>query len=183
MSELLSKLSNIEKNERIEKSQIIKDIIDFLKAGGYSIYSVDADRPWGGFVRLNNDNAKMFIDDFFPEISIEEARLGRPDVELSPKLLLVSPRQRLSWQYHNNRAERWHFITPGAYIRSLNDKEGEIQLAASGDVVQFSPGERHRLIGGDDNYTLAAEIWQHTDQDMLSSEDDIVRLEDDYGRD
>jgi hypothetical protein len=42
-------------------------------------------------------------------------------------------------------------------------------------------GERHRLIGLDD-YGVIAEIWQHIDTENPSDEDDIVRVQDDYGR-
>jgi len=50
-------------------------------------------------------------------------------------------------------------------------------------VVQFEKGERHRLAATNDtDYTVVAEIWQHSDKDHLSDEDDIVRLADDYQR-
>jgi mannose-6-phosphate isomerase len=42
-------------------------------------------------------------------------------------------------------------------------------------------GERHRLIGLD-SWRIVAEIWQHTDLENPSDEDDIVRLQDDFGR-
>ena len=41
--------------------------------------------------------------------------------------------------------------------------------------------QRHRLIGLDD-WAIIAEIWQHTEKDNPSDEDDIVRINDDYGR-
>lgn len=42
-------------------------------------------------------------------------------------------------------------------------------------------GERHRLIGLD-SWGIVAGIWQHTDPENASDEDDIVRLQDDFGR-
>ena len=42
-------------------------------------------------------------------------------------------------------------------------------------------GERHRLIGLE-GWGIVAEIWQHTDPENPSDEDDIVRLQDDFGR-
>jgi mannose-6-phosphate isomerase len=42
-------------------------------------------------------------------------------------------------------------------------------------------GERHRLLGLNE-WGIIAEIWQHTDATDPSDEDDIVRLQDDYGR-
>jgi hypothetical protein len=40
---------------------------------------------------------------------------------------------------------------------------------------------RHRLVGLGD-WGVLAEIWQHTDLQNPSDEEDIVRLQDDYGR-
>lgn len=48
-------------------------------------------------------------------------------------------------------------------------------------VRQFEAGERHRLVGLD-NWGVVAEIWQHTDPNEPSKEEDIVRLSDNYGR-
>ena len=47
--------------------------------------------------------------------------------------------------------------------------------------MKLEKGERHRLIGLDD-YAVLAEIWQHIDSNNPSDENDIVRLDDDYGR-
>jgi mannose-6-phosphate isomerase len=42
-------------------------------------------------------------------------------------------------------------------------------------------GERHSLIEIDD-YAVIAEIWQHSDLNHPSNEDDIVRIQDDFVR-
>ena len=55
-------------------------------------------------------------------------------------------------------------------------------IAASkmlGEILK--KGERHRL-SGLDSWGIVAEIWQHTDAESPSNEDDIVRLEDDFNR-
>lgn len=65
----------------------------------------------------------------------------------------------------------------------MTDKQGERLSAEPDTIVQFAQGERHRLCSYDDqNYTLVAEIWQHTIPDSLSDESDIIRLADDYKR-
>ena len=51
----------------------------------------------------------------------------------------------------------------------------------SGDIIRLKQGERHRLMGLD-NWGIVAEIWQHIDVDNPSNEDDIVRVQDDFGR-
>ena len=158
----------------------VRDMIDEL---GYTIVEADESKPWGGFYRLDDDEAGRFIAEFFPGLTMEEAMLGKTDVKLSPKFLLVSPGQRLSWQYHHRRAERWHFLMGGAYYKSRNDDPKRRHTAPAGHIVQFARGERHRLCAQDDeNYTLVAEIWQHTDPASPSDEADIVRLQDDYRR-
>ena len=162
--------------------QMNEAIARALKTAGYEIVLHDYDRPWGGFNQLKNDNADRFVEEFFPGLAPEEARLGNPDSPLSPKILVVAPEQRLSWQYHNRRAERWAYITEGGYHKSMTDEQGELQLAEAGEVVQFLRGERHRLVGAGGHYTLVAEVWQHIDSNNLSDEGDIVRLEDDYRR-
>ena len=50
-----------------------------------------------------------------------------------------------------------------------------------GDKIKLKQGKRHRLIGLE-GWGVVAEIWQHTDAANPSDEDDIVRLQDDFGR-
>ncbi len=161
-----------------------KMVHDKIVELGYTIVEEDQTKPWGAYYRMDSSEADRFITEFFPGLSVTEAKLGRDGVELSPKFLLVAPKERLSWQYHHNRAERWRFLTPGSYFRSVTDEQGELQQGASGEVVQFAAGERHRLCANIDSvsYTLVAEIWQHTDPNTLSTEADIIRLQDDYKR-
>jgi mannose-6-phosphate isomerase-like protein (cupin superfamily) len=151
---------------------------------GYTIVEEDINKPWGAYYRMSGDEAGRFIEEFFPGLSITEAKLGRDDMELSPKFLLVAPGHRLSWQYHDRRAERWRFLTDGSYHRSHSDEQGGLISAKAGEVVQFDAGERHRLCANIDgnSYTLVAEIWQHTVAGQPSDESDIVRLQDDYKR-
>jgi mannose-6-phosphate isomerase-like protein (cupin superfamily) len=88
----------------------------------------------------------------------------------------------LSWQYHHRRAEIWRVIQGQVGVkRSINDIEGELEILNVGDTITLQKGERHRLIGLSD-YAVIAEIWQHTDANHPSDEDDIVRVQDDFGR-
>jgi len=50
-----------------------------------------------------------------------------------------------------------------------------------GEIVRLKQGERDSLVGLD-SWGIVAEIWQHTDGENPSNEDDIVRIEDDFGR-
>mgnify|MGYP001342216394 CR=1 FL=1 len=88
----------------------------------------------------------------------------------------------MSWQYHNRRAEIWQVYKGTAgIIRSYSDEENEIKEYNEGYQIILQQGERHRLIGLDD-YCVVAEIWQHTDADNPSDEEDIIRVQDDFGR-
>jgi len=182
MSELAKRLSQPVAEMEVAKPEFVSETVKALENSGYSIVEVNDQKPWGAYIRIDGMQADMFVNEFFPGLSPVEARLGVENAELSPKILIVSPTHRLSWQLHDRRAERWTFLTPGGYYKSDTDEQGELHRAEPGDVVQFAQGERHRLAGVDDHYVVVAEIWQHTKRDNMSDEDDIVRLADDYKR-
>lgn len=167
---------------RITKKVALTRVKDMIKKEGYIVVDVDEQKPWGAYYRISNNQAERFIESFFPGLTLYEARLGRDDVEISPKFLIVAPGQRLSWQYHHRRSERWRFLTKGAYIKSVTDQQTDPVQVEPDTIIQFASSERHRLIGQADDYTLVAEIWQHTDPNHPSEEADIVRLQDDYDR-
>jgi len=166
------------------KNVAIKRLEDVIGELGYSVVEKDIDKPWGAYFRMANSDAERFVSEFFPGLTYKEALLGNKNAELSPKFLIVAPGQRLSWQFHYRRAERWRFLNDGTYHRSATDKQGKVLQAKAGEVIQFAPSERHRLCAHQDgkSYTLVAEMWQHVDKNNLSDEDDIVRLSDDYKR-
>lgn len=182
MNELSNSLNQLENNATIDKPMLVDAVVDAIKKTGYTIVDLNDTKPWGAYIRMDGGQAQRFIADFFPGLTLEEAQLGMKDAELSPKILIVAPNQRLSWQYHDRRAERWAFLTEGGYYKSDTDNQGELIMAQPGTVVQFQKGERHRLVGTDDKYAVVAEIWQHTDTIQPSNEEDIVRLADDYQR-
>lgn len=150
-----------------------------LKEEGFSIVKEDTSRPWGGFYVINENQAEQFASHFFPEENFEQLKISD---KLSPKILIVAPKKRLSWQYHHRRAEIWRCIEgPVDVATSMSDKEENRKTLKKGDKIKLEQGERHRLIGND-GWGLVAEIWQHTDASNPSDEDDIVRLQDDFGR-
>ena len=146
---------------------------------GYRIVDFDFKRPWGGFLVIDEKQAKKFADQFFEDITIDSLKIGG---KLSPKMLIVNSNARLSWQYHHRRAEIWQVYkgTVGI-IRSNDDDQKPLLTLDEGDQVKLKQGERHRLIGLKQQ-ALVAEIWQHTDPNNPSNEEDIVRLQDDFGR-
>lgn len=183
MNQSTKKLQTIQLDANIPREQVLERVRATLEDGlGYHLSDIDENRPWGAFYRIVDKEADRFLAEFFPGLDPIEARLGQADLVLSPKILVVCPRQRLSWQYHDFRAERWRFITRGGYHRSSTDDQGALIQAIPDTIVQFETGERHRLAAMADGYTLVAEIWQHTDPTHPSEESDIVRLADDYKR-
>ena len=152
---------------------------DLIKSKGFKITSKDFERPWGGFLVIDESQAQDFSNQFFKGLDVQILKIGG---KLSPKILIVKPKARLSWQYHYRRAEIWRvFKGECGIIRSDTDKENEMKIYNESDQIKLKQGERHRLIGLED-YCLVAEIWQHTDKDNPSNEEDIVRVQDDFGR-
>lgn len=97
-------------------------------------------------------------------------------------MLFVAPEKKLSWQYHHRRSEIWKLIEGEAgLVRSMNDLPGETKKMNRGDVVTLQKEERHRLVGTS-QWGVVAEIWIHTDPQNPSNEEDIIRLQDDFGR-
>jgi mannose-6-phosphate isomerase-like protein (cupin superfamily) len=158
---------------------IFKTIQNQLETNQFIIVSKDHNRPWGGFFVIAEEQAQEFANQYFDGLDVSTLKRGGA---LSPKILVVAPEKRLSWQYHHRRAEIWRVIQGQAGVkRSPNDTEGELENLNVGDTITLQQGERHRLIGLDD-YAVIAEIWQHTDANHPSDEDDIVRVQDDFGR-
>jgi mannose-6-phosphate isomerase len=160
------------------KEEVIKEVEEHI-ASFVRIANKDSERPWGGFLVIEEDDAEKFIEKFFPELTREELSISG---KLSPKILMVAPNKKLSWQYHHRRAEVWKLVTGTAgVVRSDDDTEKELIVLQPGDTIELQQGERHRLIGLD-HWGIVAEIWRHTDAENPSDEDDIVRIQDDFGR-
>jgi mannose-6-phosphate isomerase len=162
-----------------QKTSVFKEIEQDLKQKGFEIKSHDYTRPWGGFFVINEDQAQQFADTYFDGMGVEDLRISG---KLSPKILVVAPDKRLSWQYHHRRAEIWKVIKGNVgVVTSPTDEEGELQVLKPGELITLQQGQRHRLIGTNE-WGVLAEIWQHTDEDNPSNEDDIIRVQDDFGR-
>ena len=150
-----------------------------IKELGFRINSKDFNRPWGGFLVIDETQSNKFIEYFFENLDMNLITKG---LKLSPKILIVKPLSRLSWQYHFRRSEIWKvFEGEVAVVRSDNDNEQPKNIFSKGSLITLKQGERHRLIGLND-FGVIAEIWQHTDVNTPSDENDIVRIQDDYGR-
>lgn len=161
------------------KSDFFEITSQQVEKQGFTIVKKDENRPWGGFFVIDEAQAHRFIETYFPNVPLSDFEGFE---RLSPKFLLVGPHHRLSWQYHLRRSEIWRLIEGVAGVAtSPTDEQGEVQPIALGEVVRLVCGERHRLVGLD-GWGVVAEVWQHTDPAHPSDEEDIVRVQDDYGR-
>lgn len=161
------------------KDRLFAELEQELQAKGFNIDKQDRTRPWGGFFVIDESQAQRFADTYFNGISVDDLKISG---KLSPKILVVAPEKRLSWQYHHRRAEIWRVVkgTVGV-VTSDTDEEGAQKVLSPGEQIKLQQGERHRLVGLQD-WGVLAEIWQHTDAAQPSDEEDIVRVQDDFGR-
>ena len=169
----------LEIHKEDNKESVFKKTQHFLQQKKFKISNLDKSRPWGGFFVIDESQASYFTSFFFPHLKMSDIQVT---AKLSPKILIVAPKERLSWQFHYRRSEIWKVINGQVgFASSMNDYENSSKMLVAGDCVMLEKEERHRLIGLD-SWAIIAEIWQHTDIENLSNEEDIVRLQDDFGR-
>jgi mannose-6-phosphate isomerase len=90
------------------------------------------------------------------------------------KRIEVNPSSRLSYQYHNGRAETWIIINGKAKVLI----DGFSKEVKSGDTVLIPRKSKHRI----ENISNETLIFIEIQTGEYFDEDDIVRIEDDYNR-
>lgn len=90
------------------------------------------------------------------------------------KRIEVTPGKRLSYQVHAKRSEHW-FIVSGVATVTLDGETFELE---SGQSVDIPVGVAHRCENQGSQPVIFVEVQHGT----YFGEDDIVRLEDDFGR-
>ena len=90
------------------------------------------------------------------------------------KRIHVLPHRRMSYQTHAHRSEHW-VVVKGTATCILDDVES---LVPTGGYVDVPKGAKHRIANaqGEELVIVEVQLGPYT------GEDDIVRLEDDYGR-
>lgn len=162
-----------------KKEEVFQKVQKYLDQQGFVVVSSDRNRPWGGFFVIEEQQSQKFIDFFFAEVEDSKKQASG---KISPKILIVEKNKRLSWQYHYRRSELWKVIGGEVgVVQSDTDDQKDIMVKKINDIITLKQGERHRLIGLE-TWGIVAEIWQHTDSSHPSDENDIVRLQDDFGR-
>lgn len=90
------------------------------------------------------------------------------------KRITVDPGQRLSYQQHHRRREHW-FVVAGTAVVTVDDIDHEV---VPGEAIDIPLGAAHRVRNSGDEPLVFVEVQQGD----YFGEDDIVRLDDDYGR-
>jgi len=90
------------------------------------------------------------------------------------KRIEVLPGKRLSYQKHAQRAEHWYVVEGTAKV-TLDGEEITIQ---TGEAIDIPIGAAHRV----ENPAEGNLVFIEVQRGNYLGEDDITRLEDDYGR-
>lgn len=90
------------------------------------------------------------------------------------KRIEVLPEKRLSYQKHARRSEHW-FVVRGTAKVTLN---GDEILVSAGESIDIPVGAAHRV----ENPSKDLLVFIEAQTGDYFGEDDIVRLEDDFGR-
>ena len=90
------------------------------------------------------------------------------------KTIWVTPGKRLSYQRHEKRAEHWFIVSGDARITL----DGDSFEMSAGDSIDIEIGDLHRVenIGSEDLVFIEIQSGSYF------GEDDIERIEDDFGR-
>ena len=130
---------------------ILKDVELLLSNHNLTIISKDIEKPWGGFYVLDESQAQSFASLFFNNLDVSKLSLSG---KLSPKILVIKPKKRLSWQYHYRRSEIWSVIKGSIkVIKSDDDTEKNkinmnILEAAWKTNLEVRPGEDWKDLKG-----------------------------------
>jgi mannose-6-phosphate isomerase len=96
------------------------------------------------------------------------------DEDCKVKRISVRPGARLSLQLHRRRSEHW-FVVSGRGVVTLGVDAHDV---AAGTSVDIPAGTAHRI----QNTGAEALVFVEVQHGTYFGEDDIVRLDDDYGR-
>jgi mannose-6-phosphate isomerase len=90
------------------------------------------------------------------------------------KRIEVLPGKRLSYQKHSQRAEHWVVVQGTAKV-TLDDQEIAV---GPGQAIDIAIGAAHRVENPGEEILIFIEVQRG----VYLGEDDIVRLQDDFGR-
>lgn len=136
-----------------DQSQKVKEIVETLKS-------------------RNDIRTEYHVQDYRPWGNYKV--LEEEENSFKIKRIKVSQGKKLSYQMHHHRSEHW-IVVKGIAKIIIDDVE---QLVPSGESIFIKPGQKHRL---ENPGKTSLEIIEVQMGDYLE-EDDIVRFDDEYGR-
>src|ERR1700692_626058 len=89
------------------------------------------------------------------------------------KRLVVHPGKRLSYQRHSKRAEHWYIVAGTATVTL----DGTVTVVDAGEAIDIPLESAHRIANQGTTDVVLIEVQRGS----YFGEDDIVRLEDDFG--
>ena len=133
-----------------------KNIEDELTNLGFQVVDSNLEKPWGAYFCIDEKQAQDFSNKFFKGMDVDSLKIEN---KLSPKILIVKPNSRLSWQYHNRRAEIWQvYKGQVGVVQSDTDIENELKNYIPADQIKLRQDER-RLLFGLSDYGVVDYIW------------------------
>ena len=91
----------------LTKDQISSEVRKDIENKKIKISGEDFDRPWGGFFKIDNGSLDDFLSIYFSGV---EMPFDVKKLNVSPKILVVAPGKKLSWQSHERRSELWRVV-------------------------------------------------------------------------
>jgi mannose-1-phosphate guanylyltransferase/mannose-6-phosphate isomerase len=170
--------SNTYINSSSNRNKVVTIGIDNLVIVNTHDVTLISTKEMSGDVKLIADNLEKDTKKFNRHVKVyrpwgwfEVLEIGK---FFQIKKLHVKAKEKLSFQFHNKRAEFWAVVKGVASIRQ-EDKELNLSV---GDSIHIAQGEKHSLANNTDEDLEVIEVQSG----KYFGEDDIVRLEDIYGR-
>ena len=135
-----------------DKSQKVKEVVEELK-------------------RKKDSRTEYHVQDYRPWGNY---KILEEDNSFKIKRIKINPKKKLSYQLHHYRSEHW-IVVKGIAKVTIDD---EVTFVRPGESIYMKAGQKHRL---ENPGNLLLEIIEVQMGESLD-EDDIVRFNDDYGR-
>jgi mannose-1-phosphate guanylyltransferase/mannose-6-phosphate isomerase len=145
-----------------ERAQEVRALVETLKAKGRpeALSRPETVCPWGSYRTVDAGQGNPGQGNSNPGFQV--------------KRIIVNPGERLSLQSHRHRAEHWVVVSGEARI----ELGGKTSILGINESVFIPRGVPHRL----ENPVAESLVMIEVQVGSTLSEDDIVRLADDYGR-
>ncbi len=136
-----------------DQSQRVKEVVDILKT-------------------QNDSRTEFHVQDYRPWGNYKILEEEKDSFKI--KRIKVGEGKRLSYQYHHHRSEHWIVVSGMAKV-TIDDVD---RFVPAGESIFIKQGQRHRL---ENPGKIPLEIIEVQIGNYLE-EDDIIRIDDEYGR-